>query len=212
MQKNKKLEGWNLIFKKEGRRYLKPQEDMPAIAAFLKKSGVKKVLDIGCGSGRHTVMLAQKGFEVTGMDNAEEGLKLAKKWLKEKGLKAKLDNASCYERFPYPDNYFDAIVSVQVIHHNKIKGIRFCISEIKRVLRNKGIIFITMGKERIRMKRDEVKMIAPRTFVVTKGHEEGVAHYILNKKIIRKEFKDFSIQDFHLDSGGSNYCILAVKK
>lgn len=202
---------WNSIFKKEGRRYLKPQEDMPAIAKLLKKRGAKKVLDLGCGSGRHTVMLAKKGFETTGMDNAKEGLRLSREWLKEEGLKARLDNASCYERFPYEDNYFDAIVSVQVIHHNRIKNICFCISEIKRVLKNNGTIFITMGKERIRMKRDRVKIIAPRTFVVIEGHEEGVTHFILNKKIIREEFRDFFIQDFHSDSK-NNYCILAVKK
>jgi len=39
-----------------------------------------KVLDIPCGQGRHSVELAKKGFQVTGVDYSSIALKTAKKW------------------------------------------------------------------------------------------------------------------------------------
>ncbi len=51
---------WNEIYKKEGTNYgyyniLEPHKDMPKVARFFKKQGVKKVLDLGCGAGRNLI-------------------------------------------------------------------------------------------------------------------------------------------------------------
>jgi 2-polyprenyl-3-methyl-5-hydroxy-6-metoxy-1,4-benzoquinol methylase len=37
-----------------------------------------RVLDIGCGAGRFTLHLQQKGFEVTGIDNSSGAVKVCK--------------------------------------------------------------------------------------------------------------------------------------
>jgi len=37
-----------------------------------------RVLDIGCGAGRHSIYLQQKGFEVTGIDNSPGAVKVCK--------------------------------------------------------------------------------------------------------------------------------------
>jgi len=47
----------------------------------LKESA--KILDIPCGQGRHSVELAKKGFQVTGVDYSSVALKTAKKWARE---------------------------------------------------------------------------------------------------------------------------------
>ncbi len=38
----------------------------------------KKILDIGCGTGRHSIELAKRGYKVTGIDLSESQLKRAK--------------------------------------------------------------------------------------------------------------------------------------
>ena len=38
----------------------------------------RAVLDLGCGTGRHDLLLAQMGYEVTGVDQSEEMLAIAK--------------------------------------------------------------------------------------------------------------------------------------
>lgn len=53
---------WNKIFKDEGRVFHDPHEFMPKIVREFKKAKVKRILDLGCGTGRHLVYLAKKGF------------------------------------------------------------------------------------------------------------------------------------------------------
>ncbi len=45
-----------------------------------------KILDLACGFGRHANRLAEKGYNVTGIDITPGFLEIAKKEAKEKGL------------------------------------------------------------------------------------------------------------------------------
>jgi 2-polyprenyl-3-methyl-5-hydroxy-6-metoxy-1,4-benzoquinol methylase len=87
---------WDKAFTKEGKTFINPQEDMLKIVKFFKKNGVKRVLDLGCGSERRIVYLAKNGFEVYGIDIAKSGIKIAKEWLKEEKLKANLKVGDIY--------------------------------------------------------------------------------------------------------------------
>ena len=40
--------------------------------------GAKSILDLGCGTGRHDVLLAEKGYVMTGVDMSEEMLLIAR--------------------------------------------------------------------------------------------------------------------------------------
>ncbi|PIN87207.1 hypothetical protein COV19_00970 [Candidatus Woesearchaeota archaeon CG10_big_fil_rev_8_21_14_0_10_44_13] len=202
---------WEALFRKKGKIFNRPQEDMPKVIKLLKKEKAKRVLDLGCGTGRHTVMLAKAGFDVYAIDVSDEGLRQTREWLKQKGLKANLKKASCYKRFPFEDDFFDAVISTQVIHHNYIKKVRYCISEIERVLRPGGIVFITVttskyGKVR---KRTRLKNLAPRTYVNLGEWERGIPHYIYNMKLLRKDFRNFRILKL---TKNSHYCLLGKLK
>ena len=45
-----------------------------------------KILDIGCGTGRHAIELAKRGYSVTGIDLSESQLKRAKEKAEEEGM------------------------------------------------------------------------------------------------------------------------------
>jgi 2-polyprenyl-3-methyl-5-hydroxy-6-metoxy-1,4-benzoquinol methylase len=47
----------------------------------------KKILDIGCGTGRHAIELARRGYKVTGIDLSESQLQRAQEKAKEAGVK-----------------------------------------------------------------------------------------------------------------------------
>jgi len=205
------MQAWEKIFKKQGKVFLKPQEDMKKIIRMLKKEKAKKILDLGCGTGRHTVMLAKAGFDVYGMDISREGLRLTRQWLKKEGLNAVLKEASCYQKFPFKDKFFDAVISIQVIHHNYINKIRYCIKEIERVIKLGGIIFITVAAKKKRKQRAQSKKTAPRTYVPTIGGEKGLPHYIYNKELLKKDFKNFKILALY-KSPSQHYCILGKLK
>ncbi len=202
---------WESIFKKSGKIFLDIQEDMKDVITFLKNEKVKKILDLGCGSGRHTVLLAKQGFEVYATDVSKSGLVITKKWLKKENLQAKIKKCSCYEKFPFRDYFFDAIISTQVIHHNFHDKIKFCISEIERVLKPKGIVFITISVNKYKRRATKFEMQEPHTYIPTDGEEKGLPHFIYTKNLIKKDFKNFQILKLHKDKG-DHWCLLGRLK
>lgn len=208
---------WDRIFKKEGKVYTKVHKDIPKIARLIKKRNAKKILDLGCGSGRNLVYLAKNSFAVYGVDISPEGIRIAKNWLKEEGLKANFKISDIYKKLPYPDNFFDALISIQTLHHAKIEEIRKLIKEIERILKSKSLIFITVSKKQTKNKipKDKLwrmKFIAPRTFIPLTHDEKGLIHYWFNKQILRKEFKNFKIYDIWTDYTNHHYAFLGELK
>ncbi|MEM2908795.1 MAG: class I SAM-dependent methyltransferase [Candidatus Bilamarchaeaceae archaeon] len=202
------MQQWNEVFKKEGKYFTKIREEIPGVLKLFKDRDVKRILDLGCGSGRHTVYFAKKGFVVYGIDIAKQGIKITKSWLKKENVKANLKIGSIYRKLPYPNDFFDAVISTQTIHHARIGNVRKAIREIERVLKQHGLIFVTVARK---IKR-RYKQIAPRTYVPTEGVEKGLPHYIFNKKLLKKEFKNFRIFRIWVDSYKGQYCLLGELK
>jgi len=215
--KKLKRDAWDEIFKNKGKMFIAPQEDIPKIVKLLKKHDVKRVLDLGCGSGRHLIYLAKRGFDVFGLDISKHGVKIAKTWLKREGLKANLRIGNIYEKLPYKNNFFDAIISTQTLHHGKIGEIRKLIKEMERILKPNGLIFITVRKyvPKKYIPKDRlygIKYIAPRTYIMLGGPEKDLPHYRFNKNILRKEFRNFKILNLHVESLKGHYCLLGQLK
>ena len=89
---------------------------------------------MGCGTGRHTLWLAQAGAEVTGIDFSEA--MLAKAHEKTEGYSIDLIVHDLHQRLPFEAGQFDMVVSGLVLEH--IVDLAYCFSEIARVLGNSG--------------------------------------------------------------------------
>lgn len=63
------------------------EEEVNQMVTLLKVKPGAHILDLCCGPGRHTVKLAQRGYQVTGVDNTKEFLKEAKLHAKKEKLK-----------------------------------------------------------------------------------------------------------------------------
>ncbi len=226
------MEQWNKIFKKEGKVFFEPQEDMPKLVKLFGKNGIKKVLDLGCGSGRHMVYFAKNGFDVYGFDVAPIGLRMTGEWLKQEKLSANLKLGSIFKKLPYKDNFFDAIVAVQVLSHERIENIRKLIKEMERVLKPNGLIFVAfnqrgkvkdwragsiqkerfIGDDGFSMFEERRKVLSLLTYVPIEGTEKGLVHYAFDKDAIKEEFKNFKIHRLGLDSKKCRYIFLAESK
>src|SRR5580698_8158547 len=54
------------------------QKEVTFLENIFSKHNVRSVLDVACGTGRHSIALAKSGYDVTGIDYADELLKVAR--------------------------------------------------------------------------------------------------------------------------------------
>jgi SAM-dependent methyltransferase len=95
----------------------------------------RDVLEIGCGMGLHTELMARAGARVTAIDIASTSVAATSARLALKGLSAVVKEADA-EQLPFPDASFDFLWSWGVVHHSS-RTVRV-IREIARVLRPNG--------------------------------------------------------------------------
>lgn len=108
---------------------------------YLKKSD--KVLDIGCGVGKDAVIISQKVKEVVATDIDLKSLSIARKLISEKNIvNVKTQKVDSNKRLPFKNNYFDKVVCSDVLEH--LKRRKFALSEIRRVLKKGGKLFLVV--------------------------------------------------------------------
>ena len=203
---------WESIFGEEGKVFTEPHKDMPRIAQIFKERGVKIILDLGCGTGRHLVYLSKLGFRMYGFDASPRALALAQEWLSESGLKADIKLHKMEAPFPYADGFFDAVIAVHVIHHNLVRDILKTIHEVERVLRPWGSIFISVPTDRTPSRGDwDLQMVEKGTYIPHKGKESGVLHHYFTEEEIYSMFDSFDILEMYIDDTGHR-CFLGTKK
>ncbi len=199
---------WEKIFQQYGKVFTDPHWDMPQVVKELQDIKANKVLDLGSGTGRHVIYLARNGFSVYGLDNSQEGINTTKQWLKTKKLTAKLILQEMTKKLPWENNFFDAIISVQVIHHANIATITKIIAELERVLKKGGFIFITVPK--LKNQAMKYKKIEQNTYVPLDGWEKGLPHHYFTQEELADFFFNLNIVDIHLDRM-NHYCLSAFK-
>jgi len=108
---------------------------------------------------------------------------------------------------PFDDGYFDAVISAQVIHHNELDRIRKTVSEIRRVLRGGGFVWVTLPVSKNEPSSERVE-IEPGTYLPLDGFEKGVPHHYFKMDEIPPLFSGFSVIDLHVD-GFNHFSFLA---
>lgn len=182
---------WNQLFDREGFRWREPHERMGECVELLRDRGFHRILDLGCGAGRHLVYLAKQEFEVYGIDISETGLEHARRWLARERLVAYLSKSDMTQ-IPFPDGIFDGLISLYVIHHNTLENMRKTVAEIHRVLRPGGLAFLTLLAKRNERPGQGME-IEPDTFIHDAGPDCGVPHHYSDRGEVEELLRGFRI-------------------
>jgi len=100
-----------------------------------------EVLDMGCGTGRFTVSLAERVSVVSGLDLSGAMLEAARKKLADRGLTADLREGDM-AALPFPDESFDVVVCMLALMHIPRDDRQQVFHEVARVLRPGGRMVI----------------------------------------------------------------------
>lgn len=99
-----------------------------------------KILDLGCGNGRLFGALQGKKINYTGVDFSGELIKRAIENFPNGNFQV-----TDILNLPFPENYFNKIYCIAVLHHIPSRELRKkVLEEIKRVLKPKGLLILTV--------------------------------------------------------------------
>ena len=121
-------------------RYERPPADSPYPLEYcyhlLGDVDGWRVVDFGCGSGANSVLLANRGAHVWGVDISADLLRLAQRRLEVNGRGggASFIAASAHQ-LPFPDDSIDVLFGIAILHHLDLELVS---NEILRVLRPGG--------------------------------------------------------------------------
>src|SRR5687768_8948598 len=95
-----------------------------------------RIVDFGCGSGANTVLLANRGAHVWGVDISEDLIRLAERRLEVSGRAggAAFIVASAHD-LPFPNDSIDIVFGIAILHHLDLELVA---REVHRVLRPGG--------------------------------------------------------------------------
>jgi ubiquinone/menaquinone biosynthesis C-methylase UbiE len=98
-----------------------------------------KLLDLGGGTGKYSLLLSKLGYNVTLVDISNESLKVAKEKFKQENISIPIINISG-EELSFEDDYFDIIIMLGGVinytpDYNKL------LKECKRVLKQNGVLY-----------------------------------------------------------------------
>jgi len=130
-----------------------------------------RALDLACGEGRNTLLLAEQGFAVDGLDLSCTGLTRAQDTLRRAGRVARFVQCDL-ETFPLPVNLYDVVLNVRYLQ-------RSLWPSLKRAVRESGmIVFETFLREQAEI-----------------GHPSNPA-FLLGRRELAQAFADFEILSY----------------
>ena len=138
------------------------------------------VWDVGCGTGRHTILFARLGFTTYASDNSPTALTKTQALLNGEGLTGTFAEADM-EESPFGDTQFHGIVIWNVIQHATTDKIARVLANLKNHLLPSGYLVLSVKSN----KAEEVgegEEIEEGTYVMAEGTEAGVPHHYFTRE------------------------------
>ena len=144
------------------------------------------ILDAGCGSGRNLHWFLQKDMNIYGIDNNEEAIRHLK--INYTLLPSERFQLSTVEKMPFPDNYFNHIISSAVLHFAGSTSQFHCMMiEMVRVVKPKGSLFIRMTSN-IGIE-DKVEVINDGVYTIP----DGSTRFLLTRQLLAMVMKKYQL-------------------
>lgn len=157
-----------------------------------------KILDVGCGGGFTCEFLAARNAQVFGIDQSSECIQVAKKHAASSKLNINYQQ-SFSESLPYPNNFFDTVVCVDVLEH--VTDLKQTITEIYRVLKPGGLFCFDTVNRTLKSQLIMIWLLEDILKKIPKGIHDW-KKFIKPKELINimqnTGFKNVEIQGFNL--------------
>jgi 2-polyprenyl-3-methyl-5-hydroxy-6-metoxy-1,4-benzoquinol methylase len=135
VQWDEAAESW-ADFVREGKDFYREEMNNPAFFKLVGNVRGKKILDLACGEGSNTRILARKGAKVVGVDFSERLIEFARLMEKKEGLGLEYSVLDAADLKEFPNSHFDVVTCFMALMD--IEDYRSAIREAGRVLKRNG--------------------------------------------------------------------------
>jgi SAM-dependent methyltransferase len=182
-----------------------PQNDFKRFCKYLKKTerveiDELRVLDLGSGTGKNSLYLAERGATTTGFEISQTAITIARLRAAEKNLSSTFIERSFGETFPSDDNSYDLVLDIMSSNSLTEPERAVYLAEVARTLVPGGYFFVRLlaldGDKNAQTLLRTNPGTEPGTYILP---EVGIVERVLSK-------------DEFLSYYGSNFDILQLEK
>ena len=188
---------WDKVYRERFMTMWYPNEDIIRFCSRLirkrlthdeyeSKRNVERVLDLGCGNGRHAIYFARQGFKAAGIDVSAQAIDWASDWARCEGLEIDF-RVGGMERLPFENHTFDVVVSHGVLDHVPMQTARKGAEEVRRVLKPGGLFYCDL-RSTDDFEYGVGEPAGPNTFVVSAGYEQGLVQHFFSQADVEALF------------------------
>lgn len=143
-----KLTGWDALYQDDRFRTRYPAEPVVRFLASLPSPPARPVaVDVGCGAGRHTELLAACGYTAYPCDSSRAALRLTAERLADNARVAPAVQTSAGD-LPFHDDTFDVGIAYGVFYYGSRQKGDDGVAELSRVLKPGGRAFVCVRSDR----------------------------------------------------------------
>jgi len=200
-------EFWDRTFKEvaPGIRDAPSGRDLSDIVNRLRAALAVDVLDVGCGFGRWSAVLARAGFRVLAVDVSSEAVRIVRERAQREGLA--ISTAACAaQELSQLDVHVDAVVGNSVLDHMRPPDAEQAARSIAQVLKPGGLAYVSFDgfdkSETSADARQDYLVSADGSREYVHGRRRGMVWRFYQDAEVRRLFREFEELEFTVAATG----------
>ncbi len=165
-----------------------PALEEPVMQRALGSVKGLRVLDVGCGTGRHSLWLSAAGALVTAIDFSEGMLQMARQ--KPMLERVQFHVHDLHEPLPFADGSFDALISGLVLEH--LRELKPFFTELHRVVVPNGRVALSTLHPSMFLRGSQARFTDPETGAIV---QPGSINHSYGDMVLGALAAGFAIED-----------------
>jgi len=153
-----------------------------------------KLLDIGCGEGRHAILASRLGFKVTAVDFEPLALERAARFAKEKGGQNIVFQTANILHMPAHETAFDIVLDYGCLHHQRKTDWPAYKGSLLRFLSHDGFFILSVFSPKFPLFRN-----SRRNWHIAQG---AYRRYFTRRDILELFGQEFEVLELIEENGG----------